>query len=97
MPVFAPFNAVRAQNKAERVIECVSPLDPAIRRGVTDLYPSRGYTHTVTRAIEVSHTACKNDQKPLLVDLTHTAKVIYSIYVFNICIYTSGLTGSMLL
>ena len=25
----------------------------------TDLYPSRGYTHPVTRAIEVSHATCK--------------------------------------
>ena len=47
----------RALNKAERR----NPLDPAISRGVTDLYPSRGYTHPVTRAIEVSHShaACK--------------------------------------
>ena len=29
----------RAQNKAERL----SPVDPGISRGVTDLYPSRGY------------------------------------------------------
>ena len=45
----------RAQNKAE----LLSPVDPGISRGVTDLYPSRGYTHPVTRAIEVSHAACK--------------------------------------
>ena len=45
----------RAQNKAE----CVSPVDPGISRGVTDLYPSRGYTHSVTRAIDVSHEACE--------------------------------------
>ena len=43
----------RAQNKAE----CLSPVDPGISRGVADLYPSRGYTHSVTRAIEVSHAA----------------------------------------
>ena len=30
-----------------------------ISREVTDLYPSRGYTHPVTRAIEVSHAARK--------------------------------------
>ena len=45
----------RAHNKAESL----SPVDPGISRGVTDLYPSRGYTHPVTRAIEVSHAACK--------------------------------------
>ena len=45
----------RAQNKAV----CLSPVDPGISRGVTDLYPSRGYTHPVARAIEVSHAACK--------------------------------------
>ena len=45
----------RAQNKAERL----SPVDPGISRGATDLYPSRGHTHLVTRAIEVSHAACK--------------------------------------
>ena len=49
----------RAQNDAERVIECASPVDPGIGRGVAGLYPSRGYTHPVTRAIEVSHAACK--------------------------------------
>ena len=47
----------RAQNKAERL----SPVDPGVSRGVTDMYPSRGYTHPVTRAIEVSHAACKAD------------------------------------
>ena len=26
---------------------------------VTDLYPSRGYTHPATLAIEISHAACK--------------------------------------
>ena len=30
----------RAQDKAERL----SPVDPGLSRGVTDLYPSRGYT-----------------------------------------------------
>ena len=44
-----------AQNKVERL----SPLDPAISRGVTDLYPSRRYTPPVKCAIEVSHAACK--------------------------------------
>ena len=46
MSGFAPLNAdvysFRAQNKAGRV----SPVDPGISRGVTDLYPPRGYTHT---------------------------------------------------
>ena len=41
-----------AQNKAEGL----SPVDPDISRGVTDLYLSRGYTHPITREIEVSHT-----------------------------------------
>ena len=45
----------RAQNKVERL----SPVDPGISRGVADLYPSRGYTHPVTRVIEVSHAACE--------------------------------------
>ena len=46
----------RAQNKAARL----SPVDPGISRGgVTDLYPSRGYAHPVTRAIQVSNIACK--------------------------------------
>ena len=49
--------SVREKNKAERVTS--SPVDPGISRGVTDLYPSRGHTHPVTRAIEVSHAACK--------------------------------------
>ena len=44
-----------AQNRAERV----SPVDPGISRGVTDLYASRGNTHPVTRAIEVSHADCE--------------------------------------
>ena len=44
----------RVQNKAERL----RPVDPGTSRGVTDLYPSRGYTHPVTRAIEVSRAAC---------------------------------------
>ena len=42
-----------AQNKAERL----SVVDPGISRGVADLYPPRGYTHPVTRAIEVSQAA----------------------------------------
>ena len=45
----------RAQNKVERL----GHVDPGITKGVTDLYPSRGYTRPVTRAIEVSHAACK--------------------------------------
>ena len=40
----------RVQNKAEGL----SPVDLGISRGVTKLYASRGYTHPVTRAIEVS-------------------------------------------
>ena len=35
----------RAQDKAERL----SPVGPGISRGVTDLYPSRGYTPRNTR------------------------------------------------
>ena len=52
MSGFVGFYSFREQNKVERV----SPVDPDISSGVTDLYPSRGYTHPVTRAIEVSHT-----------------------------------------
>ena len=63
MSGFVPLNAdytvglysFRAQIKVGRR----SPADPGISWGVTDLYPSRGYTHPATRAIEVSHTACK--------------------------------------
>ena len=47
----------RGQNKVERL----SPVDPGISKGITDLYPSRGYTHSVTRAIGVSHAACKTE------------------------------------
>ena len=47
----------RAQNKVGRL----SPVGPGNSRGVTDLYPSRGYTHSVTRAIEVSHAAGKTE------------------------------------
>ena len=43
--------SVRAQSKAE---ERLSPDESG-----TDLYPSRGYTHPVKRAIEVSYAACK--------------------------------------
>ena len=46
---------VRAQNKAERL----SRVDRDLSTGVTDPYPSRGYTHPVTRTVEVSHAACK--------------------------------------
>ena len=45
----------RVQNKAERL----SPVDPGISMGIIELYPSRGYTHPGTLAIEVSHAACK--------------------------------------
>ena len=44
----------RAQDKAERL----SPVDPGISRGVTDLYPSRGYTprnardRSITRSLQ---------------------------------------------
>ena len=48
---------VRAQNKAGRP----GPLGRNISRAVTDLYPSRGYTHPVTRAIDLSHAACKTE------------------------------------
>ena len=61
-PSMRVIHSFRAQNKVERV----SPLDPGISRGVTDLYPSPGYTHPVTRAIEVSHShpACKAEFWP---------------------------------
>ena len=47
----------RVQSEAE----CLRPVDPGLRRGVTDLYPSRGYTNPVTRAIEMSPAACKDE------------------------------------
>ena len=67
------------QSRAERL----SPVDPGIRRGITDLYPSRGYTHPVTRAIVVSHAACVDEilSKSCLVDLT--AKVSAFFHVFS--------------
>ena len=66
----------RAQNKVGRL----SPVDPGISRGVTDLYPSRGYTYSVTRGRKY-HTQLSNltfDQKPFLVDLT--AEVCFFIF-----------------
>ena len=53
-----------AQKEAERL----SPVDHGISRGLTDLYPSRGYTHPVTRImIGVSHADAnlKFDQTPV--------------------------------
>ena len=55
VPLNAGYTVSRAQDTTARLI----PVEPGIGRGVTDLYPSRGYTHPVTRAIEVSHAACK--------------------------------------
>ena len=55
-------------------------VQPGIRRGVTDLYPSRGYTYSVTRGRKY-HTQLSNltfDQKPFLVDLT--AEVCFFIF-----------------
>ena len=44
------FCSFRAQNEAQHL----SPVDCTINsRGLTDLYPSRGYTNPVTRAIEI--------------------------------------------
>ena len=51
-PLQCGLYSFRAQNKAGRLC----PVDPGISRRVTDLYPPRGYTHPVTRAIEVSHS-----------------------------------------
>ena len=54
----------RTQNKVERL----SSVDPGyISRGITDLYRPRRYAHPVTRAIEVSHAACKGEFFFLLV------------------------------
>ena len=57
--VLVLYNNVTGFVPSTQVIQTLSPLDPGISRGVTDLYPSRGYTHPVTRAVEVSHAACK--------------------------------------
>ena len=54
-PLQCGLYSFRAQDKVERL----SPDDPGISRGVTDLYRSRGYAHPVTRATEVAHAACK--------------------------------------
>ena len=58
--------SLRAQNKVKRL----SPVDP----GVTDLYPPRGYTHPVTRAIDSKHhtqlAKLSFHQSTFLVDLT---------------------------
>ena len=63
------YSSFRAQNK----VESLSPVDPGIGRGVTDLYPSRGYTHPVTRAIDSKHhtqlAKLSFDQSTFLVDL----------------------------
>ena len=52
-----------------RLDALLRPVDPCINKGLTDLYPSGGYTHPVTCAIELSHSACTRlsfDQKSFL-------------------------------
>ena len=69
MSGFVPLNAgysFRAQNN----VECLSPVDPGISRGITDLYPSRGYTlewrkrkgddHTLSHADALAKTASES-------------------------------------
>ena len=75
---FVPLNAGYTVSVRRTRLDVLILLTLAlISRGVTDMYPSRGYTHPVTRAIEVSHAACKAEfgQKSFLDDLTHTAQV----------------------
>ena len=64
-----------------------SPANPDTGRGVTDLHHLRGYTHPITRAIEVSHAACKAEflSKFSLVDLT--AEVYFFFVVFQIRVF----------
>ena len=72
----------RAQNEVERL----SPVDPGISRGVTYLYPSRGYTHPVSRAIEVSYKQLAKlsfDRKTFLVDLTAEVCFFFNRYVLR--------------
>ena len=61
----------RAQDKAERL----SPVDPGIIRGVTYLYPSRGYTprNTRDRSITRSLQMLSFDQIPFW-SISHTAE-----------------------
>ena len=78
----------------DMIFERLSPVDPGISSGVTGLYPSPGYTHPVTRAIEVSQAVCKAGfrSKPFLVDLiihhpsssSHTAQVFLSFFLVHI-------------
>ena len=74
-------DSVREQNKAERVTS--SPVDPGISRGVTDLYPSRGYTprNTRDRSIPRSLQSCVSIKKSYLVDLT--AEVYFSSFYYK--------------
>ena len=67
--------------RAETRLNVSSPVDPGIGRGVMDLYPSRGYTHPVTRAIEYHTQLAKLtfDQKFLFGrSHTHSSTVCFS-------------------
>ena len=67
----------RAQNKVERL----SPVDPAISRGVADLYPLGGYTHPENARLKCHTLLAKLnfDQNPFLVDLTSQVFLLYFI------------------
>ena len=57
-------------------------VDPEICRGDTDLYPSRTYTRTVTRAIEESHAASRIEfQYEIHIFADLTAEVYYSCFL----------------
>ena len=66
----------RAQNKAGRL----SPVDPGIGRRVTDLNPTRGCSHAVTRATEVAKIKSVNS----LFGRCITDEVYY-FYSKNVC------------
>ena len=89
MSGFVPLNAgycglyrsFRAQNKSGRL----SPADPGIiSRGVTDLYPSLGHTHPVTRAIEKHHAK-------LSFDLNHFRSISHlRYYIYHTTVVARG-------
>ena len=56
---FVPLNADHTVSVHRTGLDVSSPDDPGASRRITDPYPSRGYTHPATLAIEVSHAACE--------------------------------------
>ena len=74
--------------------ERLSPVDPGISRGVADLYPSRGYTHPVTRTIEVSHGSLK--MRVLFAFSKSQLQFVYEVLCFFVNILTQHSTARIL-